>query len=131
MERAANARNRIALAHLHSASLHCRGRGAVPRRSATAHSKDSAIPIKLSAMKKKKTIITLLLLMASAGHLIWFETTSHEATAQNPRAGDPRAREAGSRHFETRCAACHGADGKGGERGPDHFHRNCPQTIGG
>jgi alcohol dehydrogenase (cytochrome c) len=73
----------------------------------------------LSAMKKKKMIITLLLLMASAGHLIWFEMTSNEATAQNTQAGDSRAREAGKRHFESRCAACHGADGKGGERGPD------------
>lgn len=34
-ERDANARNSIALAHLHSASLHCRGRLVVPRRSAT------------------------------------------------------------------------------------------------
>ena len=72
----------------------------------------------LSAMKKK-TIITSLFLMASAGYLIWFETTSNEATAQSAQAVDSRAREAGKRHFETRCAACHGADGKGGERGPD------------
>src|SRR5262245_14408882 len=35
-ERAANARNSIALAHLYSASLHCRGRRVVPHRSATA-----------------------------------------------------------------------------------------------
>src|SRR5262245_39038083 len=35
-ERAANARNSIALDHLHSASLHCRGRRVVPCRSATA-----------------------------------------------------------------------------------------------
>ncbi len=34
-ERDANARNSIALAHLHSASLHCPGRLVVPRRSAT------------------------------------------------------------------------------------------------
>jgi len=34
-ERAANAINSIALAHLHSASLQCRGRWVVPRRSAT------------------------------------------------------------------------------------------------
>src|SRR5262249_7349627 len=73
----------------------------------------------LRAMKKKKTIITLLFLMASAGYPIWFETTSNEATAQSAQAGDSRAREAGQRHFETHCAACHGADGKGGERGPD------------
>src|SRR5215813_2113077 len=70
-------------------------------------------------MKKKKTILTLLFLMVSAGHLIWFETTSNEVTAQSNQAGDSRAREAGKRHFEVRCAACHGADGKGGERGPD------------
>src|SRR5215470_12326723 len=70
-------------------------------------------------MKKKKTILTLLFLMAFAGQLIWFETASNEATAQSNQAGDSRAREAGKRHFEVRCAACHGADGKGGERGPD------------
>src|SRR5262245_28733468 len=35
-ERAANTRNSIALAHLHSASLHCRWCWVVPRRSATA-----------------------------------------------------------------------------------------------
>src|SRR5215510_4527141 len=73
----------------------------------------------LCAMKKKKTIITLLLLTASAGHLIWFGTASNEATAKSAQADDSRAREAGKRHFESRCAACHGADGKGGERGPD------------
>ncbi|MGH9847909.1 MAG: c-type cytochrome, partial [Blastocatellia bacterium] len=45
--------------------------------------------------------------------------TSREATAQSPRASDPKAIGAGRRHFEAHCAACHGADGKGGERGPD------------
>jgi PQQ-dependent dehydrogenase (methanol/ethanol family) len=67
----------------------------------------------LNAMKRKKAIITLLFLMA-AGYLIWFETT-----AQSLQAGNPGAIEAGKRHFEARCAACHGADGRGGERGPD------------
>lgn len=72
----------------------------------------------LNAVKRKKTIITLLLLMA-AGYLIGFEIVSNETAAQSIQARDPGAIEAGKRHFESRCAACHGADGRGGERGPD------------
>ena len=70
-------------------------------------------------MNRKKTIITLLFLMAAAGYLIRFEGPSNEAAAKSAQVGDPKALEAGKRHFEARCAACHGADGKGGERGPD------------
>src|SRR5262245_34050815 len=73
----------------------------------------------LNALKWKKTIITLPFLLAFAQYLIWFETTSREAGAQRPQAGDPNLINAGKRHFEAHCAACHGADGKGGERGPD------------
>ncbi len=73
----------------------------------------------LCTLKRKKAIITLLFLMAFAGYQIWFETTSHKAAAQNPQTGDQKVIDAGKRHFEARCAACHGADGKGGERGPD------------
>ena len=70
-------------------------------------------------MNRKKTTITLLFLMAAAGYLIRFEGPSNEAAAKSAQVGDPKALEAGKRHFEARCAACHGADGKGGERGPD------------
>jgi len=70
-------------------------------------------------MNRKKTTITLLFLMAAAGYLIRFEGPSNEAAAKSAQVGDPKAPEAGKRHFEARCAACHGADGKGGERGPD------------
>lgn len=70
-------------------------------------------------LKRNKTIITLLFLTAFAGCLNHFEMISTEAAAQSPRAIDPKLIEAGRRHFEARCAACHGADGKGGERGPD------------
>ncbi|HEU0179671.1 MAG TPA: PQQ-dependent dehydrogenase, methanol/ethanol family [Blastocatellia bacterium] len=73
----------------------------------------------LNALKWKKTIITPLFLLACAPCLIWFETTLREAGAQRPQAGDPNLIDAGKRHFEAHCAACHGADGKGGERGPD------------
>ncbi len=72
-----------------------------------------------NTLKRKKAIITQLFLMASAGCLIWFEIASNEAAAQRPRSSDPTMVEAGRRHFEAHCAACHGADGKGGERGPD------------
>src|SRR5262245_34403247 len=74
---------------------------------------------RLKSMKNKRTIITLLFLIGAAGHLIRFEAPSNEAAAKSSQAGDPTATEAGKRHFEARCAACHGADGKGGERGPD------------
>ncbi len=37
---------------------------------------------------------------------------------QEPRPVDPVTIEAGRQEFEARCAACHGADGAGGERGP-------------
>lgn len=41
--------------------------------------------------------------------------------AQNPQSNDPKLPmqiEAGKASFEAHCAACHGADGRGGERGP-------------
>ena len=57
--------------------------------------------------------------MVFAWCLIRFEVASHEASAQRPQAGDPKVIEVGRRHFEAHCAACHGADGRGGERGPD------------
>jgi PQQ-dependent dehydrogenase (methanol/ethanol family) len=67
-------------------------------------------------LKRKKAIATLLFLMASVGCLAGFEMAANEAASQNPGSVDL---EAGRRHFEARCAACHGADGRGGERGPD------------
>ncbi len=67
-------------------------------------------------MKRKKAIATLLFLMASAGCLTGFEMNTNEAASQNPQSVNL---EAGRRHFEAHCAACHGADGRGGERGPD------------
>src|SRR5262249_13156361 len=76
----------------------------------------------LNALKWKKTIIAPLFLLACAPCLIWFETAPREVEAQRPQAGDPNLPDlidAGKRHFEAHCAACHGADGKGGERGPD------------
>jgi PQQ-dependent dehydrogenase (methanol/ethanol family) len=73
----------------------------------------------LRAVNRKKTIITLPFMMAAAVCLIRFETPSNEAAAKGAQVGGPKASEAGKRHFEARCAACHGADGKGGERGPD------------
>jgi len=67
-------------------------------------------------VKRKKAIATLLFLMASAGCLTGFEMNTNEAASQNPQSVNL---EAGRRHFEAHCAACHGADGRGGERGPD------------
>jgi PQQ-dependent dehydrogenase (methanol/ethanol family) len=54
--------------------------------------------------------------VAFAGPLIQFGNPAHEAATQRLQAN---AIDAGRRHFEVRCAACHGADGKGGERGPN------------
>ncbi|MGH9852768.1 MAG: PQQ-dependent dehydrogenase, methanol/ethanol family [Blastocatellia bacterium] len=68
---------------------------------------------------RPRVSITLLFLMVSAGCLAWFEMNANEATAQSLQPADPKALEAGRRHFEAHCAACHGADGRGGERGPD------------
>src|SRR5262245_36693697 len=73
----------------------------------------------LVSVKRKTTIVALLFLTASTGYLIPVQKTSNEAAAQNIQAGESNATEAGRRHFEARCAACHGADGRGGERGPD------------
>jgi PQQ-dependent dehydrogenase (methanol/ethanol family) len=70
-------------------------------------------------LKNKKAIATLLCLMILAGCLIGFEAPTNEAAAQSSQLGDPKALEVGKRHFEAHCAACHGADGRGGERGPD------------
>jgi PQQ-dependent dehydrogenase (methanol/ethanol family) len=79
-----------------------------------------------SILKLKKSVIVLLFLMSFAWCLIRFETITQEAgaIAQRPQAGDPKAIEAGRRHFEAHCAACHGADGKGGERGPNIISTN-------
>ena len=70
-------------------------------------------------MKRKKSIITLLFLISAAGCYLWFERISNTVAAQNSGMDEIKAIEAGKHHFEAHCAACHGADGKGGERGPD------------
>lgn len=70
-------------------------------------------------MKEKKPIIALLFLLAAGGYLTQLTPTANKATAQSPQAGAPQIITAGRQHFEAHCAACHGADGKGGERGPD------------
>src|SRR5262245_43218031 len=70
-------------------------------------------------LKAKQRIITLLLVTAAAGWLIWFEMAAGEVTAQSDPANDPKMIEAGRRHYEAHCASCHGSDGRGGERGPD------------
>lgn len=57
-------------------------------------------------MKSYQTILAFLLL-ACAGYLLHL------------KANHPQGFEAGSRLFAAHCAHCHGADGKGGERGPD------------
>src|SRR5574341_599381 len=67
-------------------------------------------------LKSKKAIAILLLPVVSAVCLAALDVTTNEAASQNPRSVDL---EAGRRHFEAHCAACHGADGRGGERGPD------------
>ncbi len=73
----------------------------------------------LSLVNRKKTISALFLLLPLAASLFWFESASNEAAAQSPQAANQKAIEAGKQHFEAHCAACHGADAKGGERGPD------------
>src|SRR5262249_31093365 len=53
-EHTASARNSIALAHLHSASLHCRGRRVIPRRSATTSLQGTSLWRKDQPLKKPK-----------------------------------------------------------------------------
>src|SRR3989442_1474824 len=48
----------------------------------------------------------LMVALGATGYL-------HQNTAAQPAA------EAGKKSFETRCAPCHGGDGRGGERGPN------------
>ena len=70
-------------------------------------------------MMRKKTARTLLLLLWLAGYLIVSEINLSRANTRNLQASDPALMAAGQRHFAAHCAHCHGADGKGGERGPD------------
>jgi PQQ-dependent dehydrogenase (methanol/ethanol family) len=67
----------------------------------------------------KRTLIALFFLAAFAGTQGRFQRNPYRASAQGNPAIDSKSIEAGRLHFEARCAACHGADGKGGERGPD------------
>ncbi|MBL8205290.1 MAG: PQQ-dependent dehydrogenase, methanol/ethanol family [Blastocatellia bacterium] len=70
-------------------------------------------------MKRTNPLLPLLFLTAISGWLIVSEINSRKATAQNVQTDNPQVIEAGARHFAAHCAHCHGADGKGGERGPD------------
>ena len=68
-----------------------------------------------NVMKRKKTTLMLLVLAVMASYL----TVAALNTSEGLQALDPLMIDAGSRHFAAHCAHCHGADGKGGERGPD------------
>jgi PQQ-dependent dehydrogenase (methanol/ethanol family) len=81
-------------------------------------------------MKTTRVLITIFLpaifllpLVCATGDP-GFGMALRQVAAQSLRATDPQMIEAGRRHFEARCAACHGADGKGGERGPDVISTN-------
>ncbi len=73
----------------------------------------------IGASVKRLSLGVILIVLPAAGYLIRFEMMSNEAAAQSVQAVDPGVIEAGKRRFEASCASCHGADGKGGERGPD------------
>jgi alcohol dehydrogenase (cytochrome c) len=50
--------------------------------------------------------------------LVVFLALEFSVAAQQPQLQDPDIIAAGRKQFESRCAACHGGDGAGGERGP-------------
>ncbi len=70
-------------------------------------------------MKRKRMPLVLLVLAALAGYLTVSVLKPNGAVAKSLQVGDPQMIDAGRRHFAAQCAHCHGADGKGGERGPD------------
>jgi cytochrome c oxidase cbb3-type subunit III len=69
---------------------------------------------------------SLLLLIALMGQA-WVPLRSH--AQQSGRAASSHGAGAGKQIFATTCAACHGLDGGGGERGPDISRRREVQRL--
>jgi len=72
--------------------------------------------------------LSTLVLLLSAGQAFWPAQLHGQQGGASPPAGDSSALE-GQRVFATICAACHGLDARGGERGPDIVNRREIQQL--